>query len=100
MKIEQLEALARTSVGDGKAPQLFFVSTERHGVVTVSRSLDVAYSHWQALATRNKDECPTLEDRLWGTIASVERDEDQPHRYHTHDDVIEYRRRHTLGLTS
>lgn len=100
MKNEQLEQLARTVIGDRRAPQLFFVSLRRLGVVTVSRSFDVAYAQWQDFARTNRSEQPMLEDRLFGTIASVEIEEDGGTRgpYIVTDDSRQYLKNHTIGV--
>jgi len=47
-KIEALEQLARDTVGDGKSPNLFFVSIEGV-IITVTRSFNVAYAEWKDL---------------------------------------------------
>lgn len=100
MRIAQLDALARETIGDGKAPQLFFVSLKRFGVVTVTRSFDVAYEQWQNYARTMRSELPSLEDRLYGTIASVEITEDGGTHgpYIVTDDSRRYLRDHTVGL--
>jgi hypothetical protein len=70
-KIEALENLARTMVGDGRNPDLFFV-TDQGVVVTITRDKDVAYDHWRQLAARSpRLEC-ALENRQFGVLASVE----------------------------
>ena len=72
-KITQLQELASQMVGDGKSPNLFFV-TDCSVVVTVTRCFETAYRHWNQLANRFYDErveC-SLEDRRYGTICTVE----------------------------
>ena len=66
-KIKELQELATKMVGDGKNPNLFFV-TDRGVTIMVTRSFQTAYSQWQSLAHRES----ALEDRKWGVIASVE----------------------------
>jgi len=74
-KIEPLEALARDYVGDGKSPNLFFV-TDQGTVVLISRDGETAYEAWRVLANRApRLEC-ALEDRKTGVLASVEPTED------------------------
>lgn len=73
-RILDLEDLARRLVGDGKAPNLFFVS--RQGtILSVTRDFDAAYAQWAALP-RNQES--TLEDRRTGVLASVEPESDRP----------------------
>jgi len=73
--IPELQALASIFVGDGKSPNLFFVSVE--GVtVTVTRNFGTAYREWQRHAKPINQECD-LEDRQYGVIASVEPDSDE-----------------------
>lgn len=70
-RIEALQALARDMVGDGKTPDLFFV-TDRGAVVTVTTDFELASSHWEALSRqRPMMEC-VLEGRRYGVIASVD----------------------------
>jgi hypothetical protein len=71
-----LEELARMLVGDGKNPNLFFVSVEGN-VVMISRDFDSAYRKWREHAYTYDHEC-ALEDRKNGTISSVEPEEDDP----------------------
>jgi len=74
-KIKELEFLATRIVGDGKAPNLFFV-TDQGNVVTTTRNFHIAYEHWRQLASRlPKVEC-ALEDRRFGCIASIEPKDD------------------------
>ncbi len=63
MKSKILNDLARTHVGDGKKPNLFFVSSEAD-VVLVTTNFVVAYDYWRALsrALNRKESC--LEDRM------------------------------------
>lgn len=75
-RIEKLEKFISESVGDGKAPNLFFVSVEGVNVL-ISRDFDVAYHEWLQLAMpKNKE--TALEDRQTGVIASVEPESDDP----------------------
>jgi hypothetical protein len=67
-KIKEFETMARSMVGDGKSPNLFFVGV--NGViVTISRDFQTAYRQWQELGD---DQQTSLEDRKTGTIASVQ----------------------------
>jgi len=66
-----LDELARDYVGDGKPLNHFFVSDNGH-VVTVTDDFEIAYRHWKQLSARRPMVESTLEDRLTGTIASVE----------------------------
>ena len=70
-KIKQLQELATDMVGDGKTPNLFFVS-EQGVIITVTRDFEIAYEQWLSLASGySRVEC-ALEDRRYGTICSVE----------------------------
>jgi hypothetical protein len=76
-KIDQLENLARTMIGDEKTPDLFFV-TDRGQVVSVDVCALSAYGRFMALARRpEKHEC-ALENRTFGVIASIEPIDDTP----------------------
>mgnify|MGYP001568094441 CR=1 FL=1 len=67
----ELNKMATQYVGDGKHPNLYFVSN-RADVVTVSTDFEIAYRAWEKLAYRSpRLECQ-LEDRLNGILASVE----------------------------
>lgn len=85
-KIERLEALARECVGDGRQPDLFFV-TDQGVVVTVTRDLTVAHTHWRELARRFPLVESALENRQYGVLASVAPEEDDSPKLHVHDDV-------------
>lgn len=75
-RLQFLEKLARELVGDGKQPNLFFVSSEGN-IILISRDFDVAYIKWKQHAARKDHEC-ALEDRQTGVIASVEPESDAP----------------------
>lgn len=72
-KIDELEAVARHLVGDGKRPNLFFVSAQPMGLILVTRGFHTAHLIWRQLP-KNIETC--LEDRLFGTICSNEPEED------------------------
>ena len=99
-RIPQLEEMARTMVGDGKAPNLFFVS--RKGVIlTVTRNYRHAYVQWETMARGMgaRVEC-ALEDRLQGTIASVDTDEENPGKLIVIDDSDMFLRHHPTFANS
>lgn len=73
----ELDALATQLVGDGKAPNMFFVSLEGRGVITVTQDAHRAYNEWKRLAMQSKRLQPTLEDRVHGVLASVEPMDDE-----------------------
>lgn len=86
-KNNPLDILARDLVGDGRAPNLFFVSLEGRGVITVTEDAHAAHQEWCKLAFgvgHSRRLLPQLEDRLNGTVASVKQDEDGVH--HAYDD--------------
>ena len=64
-KIKQLEDLAISTVGDGKNPNLFFVS-ENGVITTVTRDFNIAYNKWMD----NRYDCinSVIEDRKNGMI--------------------------------
>ena len=85
IKIEELEELARAMVGDGQAPNVFFVTDQ--GVVTlVSTSYHAAYAAWGTLRDRVPMQECALEDRLTGILASVEPEDDDSDILHVIDD--------------
>lgn len=76
-KIAILEALASSTIGDGKSPDLFFV-TDQGVCVTVTRSFETAYEQWKALSRRYpRTEC-ALENRTVGVLASMEPESEEP----------------------
>ena len=83
-RIKELEQVATALVGDGKSPNLFFV-THKGACIHISRSGDSAYRVWQDLP-RNTES--TLEDRKVGTLCSTEPDERGKLR--TYDDYAMY----------
>lgn len=83
-KIEQLEELARTMVGDGKAPNLYFVTVDGV-VVTVTRDLSVAKSEWRRNVHNDRFTPCDIEDRRQGVVCSHEKDEETS-RWITTDD--------------
>jgi hypothetical protein len=71
MEIKQMQEMARDMVGDGKEPNVFFISQE--GVIcTVTTHAMIAYDHWKALP-RHKESA--FEDRLYGVICTTESQE-------------------------
>lgn len=71
LKVNHLEILAQNMVGDGKSPNLFFVSLGGT-ILTITRSWDTAYSHWKSLVSQYPTQESMLEDRRFGVICSVE----------------------------
>ena len=67
-KIKELDKLATEMVGDGKKPNVFFV-TQKGKVTTITRHFEVAHREWRNFATQRTESA--LEDRLTGTIASA-----------------------------
>lgn len=74
MKIETLEAIPRKMVGDGKAPNVYFVSTLKDGVILITRDFQAAYDYWRNLP---KAVHPILEDRQTGVLGDCEQDENE-----------------------
>jgi hypothetical protein len=75
-RLEFLEKLARDLVGDGKEPNLFFVSSNGN-IILISRDFEAAYRKYREHA-RTRDHETALEDRKTGVIASVEPVSDEP----------------------
>lgn len=93
-KIKPLQTLATDMVGDGKNPNLFFV-TEQGITITVTRDFNLAYRQWETLAHTYPQIESVLEDRQWGTICSVEPRNDVDHkRLFIFDDSLAFRKRH------
>ena len=76
-KIPALQSLASDVIGDGKSPNLFFV-TDRGVTITVTRNFSSAHAEWTKLANRVPRMESALEDRKTGVIASVEPESDAP----------------------
>jgi hypothetical protein len=85
-RIGVLEDFASITIGDDKAPNLYFV-TDQGVLVTITRDFDVAYAHWQTLAQRAPRVESSLEDRQHGVLASVEPDEENSNRLIVIDDT-------------
>jgi hypothetical protein len=92
---ERLNQLASELVGDGKSPNLYFV-TEAGRVLTVTTDGRTAYLQWRALANR-RIECG-LEDREHGVVCSVEPGETG--RLQRHDDYRRLTGDDGLGYTA
>jgi hypothetical protein len=83
-----MDEIATATVGDGKSPNLYFVS-KGNEVLTITRSFAVALQQWRALP---KDVETCLEDRRFGVIASNEPDEDGSTRLVKIDDSETFKR--------
>lgn len=70
-RIKALETLASEMVGDGKSPNLFFV-TVLGNVTMITRDFQSAVHYWQKLPPLTQS---AIEDRRTGVICSVEPDE-------------------------
>lgn len=68
--ITELEELASKMIGDGKTPDVFFVS-EQGKINLVTTDFELAYYRWQVLSRGCRMEC-ALENRTYGTICAVE----------------------------
>jgi hypothetical protein len=95
-QISELEKMAREMIGDGGAPNLFFVS-QGGVIITVSRSFEVAYSHWRGLP---RDIETALEGRNYGVICSTSPIEDDSPKLRTYDDSEGYRRMYPRAAAS
>ena len=74
-KIKQLEELARTMVGDGKAPNLYFITVDVV-VVTITRDLSIAKSEWRRNIYNHPFTPCSVEDRKQGTVCQHDKDEE------------------------
>ena len=72
-KIPGLEKLASEMVGDGKSPNLFFV-TEKGVVTMITRNFNDAYENWDLNASLGRESA--LEDRKNGVTCSMEPEEE------------------------
>ncbi len=72
----ELQDVASEVVGDGKRPNIFFVSSEGR-IILISLDFDVAYEAWVKVSDVAKKVETALEDRQTGVIASVEPLEDR-----------------------
>jgi len=82
-RIESLENIARETVGDGKSPNLFFVSVEGN-IGMITQDFLAAYRYWRDLP-RNIE--TALEDRKTGTICDTTPIEDGSAILRTYDDA-------------
>lgn len=85
-KIEEFEELARNMVGDGKAPNVFFVSLNGR-IQTITENFQLAYSEWKRLP-RNVE--TALEDRQWGIICDNSPDEEKSNKLTFYDDSASF----------
>jgi hypothetical protein len=85
-KIKELETLATELVGDGKTPNMFFVSGHDGVCILITPQFDIAYYQWESLP---RDKERTLEDRKTGVICHTARHEDSG-RMITTDDSIQF----------
>jgi len=67
---DRLNQLASELVGDGKSPNLYFVTVDAR-VQTVTTDRRTAYLHWHQLASTGVLAC-ALEDRETGVVCLVE----------------------------
>ena len=82
-------------IGDGKSPNLFFV-TENGVTVTITRNYAAAYFEWRNLAWNYpRIEC-ALEDRKFGVIASQEPESDTINKLIIRDDSGTFLRHHKV----
>lgn len=86
--VQELQALPVDMVGDGKTPDVFFVS-QQGIIVLITTEYELAHSYWAAIS-RNRDVETALENRTFGVIASVgpEDDEDDAKLVLTDDDFL------------
>jgi hypothetical protein len=75
-RIAQLEKLASEMIGDGKSPNVYFVTVSGN-VIAITINLSTAHQIWESVSNQRSHET-TLEDRQTGVIASVEPESDRP----------------------
>ncbi len=68
-RLQALESLASKLIGDGKSPNVFFVTVEGR-VVSITQDLEVAKRAWEGFAASMNIET-SVEDRLVGVLASI-----------------------------
>lgn len=90
-RIKELEKLATNMVGDGKAPNVFFVSIQGR-IILVTTDFAIAYNAWKHLDHKVED---CMEDRQYGVVCSTEPlDDPNDTKLYVHDDSHEYRQRY------
>lgn len=75
-RVLDLEKMASNLVGDGKAPNIFFVSIGGN-IVMITLDFDAAYEFWKQNSNQRQHET-ALEDRKTGVLATVEPESDEP----------------------
>jgi hypothetical protein len=72
-RVRQFEDFARSVVGDGKAPNIFFVGIGGN-VVLITSDFELAYEAWRSAAglARGTNVSVVLEDRQTGTLADYD----------------------------
>ena len=96
MKIKSLNELATEIVGDGKSPNLFFV-TLKGNTITVTTDFNLAYRQWRRLAMEHgKSGEACLEDRKWGEICGWALTDDN--RVVRVDDSFQFARQHRITI--
>lgn len=91
-----MDKLATTTVGDGKSPNIYFVSKDAK-VICMTTSYQLARKTWEDLPTNVET---AMEDRKYGVIASNEPEEDGSKRLVRIADFRSFERFHpTLAKT-
>lgn len=82
----ELNILQSRLVGDSQQPNLFFVKVGSDTQL-VTMDFNQAYQFWKGLSRTQKTKEPSLADRIYGVICSVEKGLDPtfPHGYTTMD---------------
>lgn len=86
MKIKKLNELATEMVGDGKSPNIFFV-TKAGNVVMITTLLQNAYTCWLNMPPGCES---ALEDRQYGTICDISPENDNSKRLHVSDGMKDF----------
>ena len=91
-----MDELATTTVGDGKSPNIYFVSKDAK-VICMTTSYQLARKTWEDLPTNVET---AMEDRKYGVIASNEPEENGSKRLVLIEDFHTFERFHpTLAKT-
>jgi len=85
---QRLNELASELAGDGKSPNVYFVSAGSD-VTTLTTDRRIAYQHWRAILAIRPKIAACLEDREHGILASAEPDEAGHMRLRTFDGYAE-----------
>ena len=101
-KIKELEELASKMVGDGKSPNVFFI-TLQGVVVMITLDFNEAYHKWKRVSfngsiSHHPTVETTLEDRQYGCICLIQPEEDDSTKLIVSDEARQFAKRHRIKL--